>query len=237
VEAVDDQVRAALASSHLGELPPSAATTLLQHARRRTVPAGGTLHRAGDRERHVELVVLGLIRVHASAPDGRTLTVRYCRAGALMGVMSLYVDAFAMPATTQALVATDLLTFDPVALRRMADRDARVARALLRELSERAAMFVAEIGGSAFSTVRQRVARHLLDLATAQDPAPGLVAVITQDGLAGAVGTAREVVVRALRELRRDGLVETRRGLIGILEPERLLAEAYAERGQWNMGP
>jgi CRP/FNR family transcriptional regulator, cyclic AMP receptor protein len=229
VVVVDDHVRSALASSHLRELPPSATTTLLDRGRRRLVPAGGTLHRAGDGERHVELVVRGLVRVNAMAPDGRTLTVRYCRAGALMGVMSLYVDPFVMPATTEALVETDLLTFDPDVLRRLADRDALVARALLLELSERAATFASEIGGSAFSTVRQRVARHLLDLATPHDPGPQLVAVITQDGLAGAVGTAREVVVRTLRELRRDRLVETRRGGITVLEPERLLVEAYAD--------
>jgi CRP/FNR family cyclic AMP-dependent transcriptional regulator len=234
--AMDDQLRSALASSHLRDLPASATTTLLERARRQLVPAGRTLHRAGDGERHVELVVRGLVRVNAKASDGRTLTMRYCRVGALMGVMSLYVEPFVMPASTQALVETDLLTFDPGALRRLADHDARVARALLLELSERAATFAAEIGGSAFSTVRQRVARHLLDLATPQYPGTQLVAVITQDGLAGAVGTAREVVVRALRELRHDRLVETRRGGITVLEPERLLAETYAGRTEWNIG-
>lgn len=223
---MDDQVRSAIASSHLRELPAAAVTTLLEHARRRLVPAGGTLHRVGEGERHVELVVRGLARVHARASDGRTLTVRYCRSGALMGVMSLYADPFVMPATTQALVETDLLTMDPGVLRRLADRDVRVARALLMELSERAATFAAEIGGSAFSTVRQRVARHLLDLATPRHPGPELVAVVTQDDLAGAVGTTREVVVRTLRELRGDGLVQTRRGSIAVLEPEHMLAEA-----------
>ncbi len=234
--AMDDQVRFAVASSHLRELPMPIMGTLLGRARRRIVPAGGTLHRTGDRERHVELVVRGLVRVHASAPDGRTLTVRYCRVGALMGVMSLYVDPFVMPATTQAVVQSDLLTIDPSVLRRLADRDIGVARALLLELSERAATFAAEIGGSAFSSVRQRVARHLLDLATQHDQDPELVAIITQDALAGAVGTAREVVVRVLRELRGDRLVQTRRGGIAILDPERLLEEVYAGRSERNVG-
>lgn len=237
VVAMDSQVGLAIARSHLRELPASALTTLLERARRRLVPAGRTLHNVGDSERHVELVVRGLVRVHARAPDGRTLTVRYCRTGALMGVMSLYADPFVMPATTQALTETDLLTMDPGALRRLADRDARVATVLLVELSERAAAFAAEIGGSAFATVRQRIARHLLDLAAPHRSGPQLVAVVTQDGLASAVGTAREVVVRALREMRGDGLVETRRGSITVLEPERLLAEAYAERSEWNIGP
>jgi CRP-like cAMP-binding protein len=98
---MDDQMRPAIASSHFRELPASALTTLLERARRRLVPAGGTLHHAGDSERHVELVVRGLVRVHARAPDGRTLTVRYCRTGAIMGVMSLYADE--RPMLVQAL--------------------------------------------------------------------------------------------------------------------------------------
>jgi CRP/FNR family transcriptional regulator, cyclic AMP receptor protein len=77
---------------------------LLRGAQQREAAAGRTLHFAGDRERHVELVVQGLIRVHASAPDGRTLTIRYCRPGSLMGNLSLYAEPFLMPATTQALV-------------------------------------------------------------------------------------------------------------------------------------
>jgi hypothetical protein len=50
-------------------------------------------------------------------------------------------------------------------VRRAAERDLRVPRALLDELSERVLSFIAEIP-SAFATVRGRVARHLLDLAS-----------------------------------------------------------------------
>jgi hypothetical protein len=46
--------------------------------------------------------------VIVTAPDGRTMTVRYCRPGGLLGVMSLFTTGFVMPAATQALVeATD----------------------------------------------------------------------------------------------------------------------------------
>ena len=235
----DDRLRAAIASSHLRGLPSEVIATLLDGARRRDAAAGETLHPAGDDVRHVELVVRGLVRVHVGAPDGRTLTVRYCRTGALMGVLSLYADPFAMPATTQAVVDSQLLAIDPALVQRLADSDVRVARVLLLELSERAAAFVAEIGGSAFGTVRQRIARHLLDLASERQRGSGLVAPISQQHLADAVGTVREVVVRTLRELRREGLLETARGGITITAPERLLAEAYPDHGRrrWNTGP
>ena len=77
---VDEQVQAAITASHLRDLPPDVMTQLLAGARRSNVAAGQTLHRVGDVNRHVQLVVAGLVRVHATAPDGRTLTVRYAAA-------------------------------------------------------------------------------------------------------------------------------------------------------------
>ena len=156
-----------------------------------------------------------------------------------MGVLSLYADPFAMPATTQAVVDSQLLAIDPALVQRLADSDVRVARVLLLELSERAAAFAAEIGGSAFGTVRQRVARHLLDLASERQRGSGLVAPISQQHLADAVGTVREVVVRTLRELRRDGPAGDRQG-----RHHHRRARAAARGGvsrprprRWNPGP
>jgi Crp-like helix-turn-helix domain len=70
-----------------------------------------------------------------------------------------------------------------------------------------------------------------LDLASDRAGAV-LVARITQQELADAVGTVREVVVRTLRDMRRDGLVETGRTGIALSAPEGLLAEAYPVPGQ-----
>jgi CRP/FNR family transcriptional regulator len=231
---MNDAEMRAFAASHLHGLAPKTVAQLVERAPRRHLAAGDTLHRAGDDVRHVEMVVRGLVRAYATAPDGRTLTLRYCRTGALMGILSLYAEPFVMPATSHALLETDLLAMDPLTLRRMADHDVAVARALLFELSERAAAFAAEIGIAAFGSVRQRVARHLLDLAAEHQRGARLVAAITQQELAEAVGTVREVIVRTLRDLRREGLVQTGRSGIVIADPERLLAEAYLG---WNSSP
>jgi hypothetical protein len=106
----DDRIHGAFAASHLRGLPAEVVKQVLDGARRLDAAAGDTLHRVGEGERHVELVVQGVVRVHASAPDGRTLTVRYCRTGALIGVLSLYAEPFVMPVTTQAgrRMATEL---------------------------------------------------------------------------------------------------------------------------------
>lgn len=151
-----------------------------------------------------------------------------------MGALMLFGEN-EMPATTQALVDTELLSISPAVARRVAGRDVRVANAFLGELSERAARFIYEIHGSAFATVRQRVVRHLLDLASEQvagdRPGSELVAAVSQRELADAVGTVREVVVRVLRQLRESGTIRTERDRIVIRDADRLIQEQG-----WNSG-
>jgi CRP/FNR family transcriptional regulator len=75
---------------------------------------------------------------------------------------------------------------------------------------------------NAFGTVKQRVASHLLDLASSQpQPRTPLVATVSQRELADAVGSVREVVARVLRELR-GRVVATGTDSVVILDPARL---------------
>lgn len=92
--------------------------------------------------------------------------------------------------------------------------------------SERAWSFIHEIPGSTFSTVPQRVARHLLDLASEQGSdrqERNLIVAVTQQELGDAVGTVREVVVRVLRDLRQEGAVRRERDRIVLTDPARLI--------------
>jgi CRP/FNR family transcriptional regulator, cyclic AMP receptor protein len=226
-------VRDAVRASHLRHLPAEILDELLEGAVRTKIAAGTVAHWALDEDQYVELVITGVIRVFVTAPDGRTMTIRYCRSGELLGAMSLFSDDFTEPATKQALVDTQLLLLSPPKVRALAERDLRVARALLVELSERARNFVNEIPRTTFASVRQRVARQLLDLSTTSphddQPNGELATRITQQELADAVGTAREVVVRALRQLRDAGAVRTERDRIVLLDPAQL-----TEESKWN---
>lgn len=223
-----------MTSSHLGGLPEETLGRLLSRSAKVSIPRGSITHHEGDPTAHFELVVSGVVRVYVMARDGRTMTIRYCRPGDLIGVMSIFASAFSMPANTQALVDTVLLRLSPSVASDLS-RDPRVARAFLTELSERGQRFVREIPGGAFSTVRERVARHLLDLASeavrrGSPEAQQLVVSVTQQDLADAVGTVREVVVKVIRQLRKEAIVRTERGAIILLDPERLVAE---RSGTW----
>jgi CRP/FNR family transcriptional regulator, cyclic AMP receptor protein len=227
----------AIASSRLRTLDADLLDRFLAGSRMRQVPAGGIVRGVGQPGPHVELVVSGLVRVEIQAPDGRSMTVRYVRPGGLLGIASLFTQDFQMPGSNHAVVDSELAELRPDTIRRLAREDMRVATALLDELADRLLAFVAEIPGSAFTTVRQRIARHLLNTATEWNQGHRPVARITQQQLAEAVGSVREVVVRELRSLREERIVETGSRSITILDPDRLAADAgEATPADWNAG-
>lgn len=225
----DDATLAALARSNLRDVPAPSIAGLVSVGRTRSARAGEVLHHAGDSSPHLELLVSGLVRVLVLAPDGRTLTVRYVRPGGLVGAVSLFAPTFELPVTIQAIVASRLLAFPPDAVQQAVDGDSRLARALLTELSERVQSFINEIPWGAFATVRQRIARRLLDLAADEAHGPEITVRISQSQLAAECGTVRGVVVRELRQLRELGVVATRRGVVTVLDPAALLAESVPD--------
>jgi CRP/FNR family transcriptional regulator len=225
-----DDARTAIAASSLGSLPEEVVAGLTAGAKRLRIPARSTIHHEGEDSPHLELVLAGLVRVQVAAADGRTMTVRYGRPGALLGVATLYAP-IGRPFGIQALSDSELLDFRPGVVREWADRDPQVARALLTETSQRVMSFVAEFSGHAFANVRQRIARHLLDLASDRERPDLLLAPISQQELADSVGTAREVVVRVLRELREADVVQTGRDGIVIRDPGQL---ARIGSSDWN---
>ena len=226
----DAAVAAAWSQSHLRDLPHDVAAALLDGARRLRVPAASIVRDVGERGPYLELLVDGFLRILVRAPDGRSLTVRYLRRGDLSGAVSLFTPGYSLAATVQALVDSDLVRFRGDVVVALAERDVRVARAVIDELSERVVKFVAEIPDSAFATVRQRVARHLLDLASEQQQGDRLVAAVSQQALADAVGSVREVVVRVLHDLRAEGLIRTSRDGIEVVIPAALLDEQFRRR-------
>ena len=215
---------AAIAASLLAELSPPLRERLLVDALTVDLPAGSTIYRGEDAPR-CTLVVAGLVRVVLLAPDGRTVTVRYARAGELLGVPTIVGG----PASVAAQLVTDsrLLLLNVQTIRRLGETEPEVAWLLAREVTRRLYDTLDAVADNAFGSLRQRVARHLLDLATGERDGK-LVAAVTQQELAEAVGSARPAIARVVAELRELGLVAAASPGIAILDPEGLHAQTWS---------
>jgi CRP/FNR family transcriptional regulator, cyclic AMP receptor protein len=169
----------------------------------------------------------GLLRVYMHASDGRQVTVRYVRTGDLLGVPALIGGP--APVFVQAVASGAAFFFDIDRVKRAARSDASVAWALAEESVHRLYDVLEELAGNAFASVRQRVARHLLDLAASRPDVGGrLTAFVSQQDLANSVGSVREVIARVLAEFREERLVRTSPGRVEILDPLRMSRQLWS---------
>lgn len=215
----------AVARSLLAEFPPPLRQTLLQDAVRLEIPAGTIMYDEKDEPR-CGLVITGLIRVYMTAPDGRQITVRYARAGELLGVAAIVGG----PAPTSVQILTDaaLLMLNVKTLQRSGQDDAGVGWLMAQEVTRRLYDTLEALAGNTFGSLRQQVARHLLDVAASRQQGRGLMVHLTQQELADAVGSVRPVVARIIRDFRAEGLITTSSDGIIILKPAELHANIWS---------
>lgn len=198
-------------------------------------PSGRTVYTEADAER-LAVMMRGLLRVYMHAGDGRQVTVRYVRAGDMLGVPALIGGP--APVFVQAVTDGTAFFFDISRVERAARNDASLAWALAEESVQRLYDVLEELAGNAFASVRQRVARHLLDLATSHlEASRTLTALVNQQDLANSVGSVREVVARVLAELRSERLIRTSPGRVEILDPVRLGQELWSRARDKSHSP
>jgi CRP/FNR family transcriptional regulator len=223
----DPKIAAAIAQSRLRKLPPATLDKLLANAMTIDQPRGMIDATQGYDAIHAALVVSGLIRCFRTTEDGRQMTVRYVRMGDLVAFASVHGRRPGALAQ-QAMMPSRVLRIHPDAISELVRRDLDVANLVAEDNAYRVFDYVERIAGINFSTMRQRVVEHLLDLAAIdQRGSAPMVAHVSQQALADGIGCMREVVVRLLRELREEGLIRTGRDEIELLQPDRLHAETF----------
>jgi CRP/FNR family transcriptional regulator, cyclic AMP receptor protein len=218
-------INEAVAKSVLAEFPPTLRETLIQDAVRAEFPAGTTAYYQEDEPR-CGLVITGLIRDYMIAPDGRQITVRYARAGDLLGI-AVIVGGPA-PVSVQILTDAALLMLNVRTLQRSGQTEPKVGWLMAQEVTRRLYDTLEALAGNTFGSLRQRVARHLLDLAVSHQQGRGLVVMVTQQEIADAVGSVRPVVARIIRDFRTEGIITTSSDGIIVLKPAELHANTWS---------
>jgi CRP/FNR family transcriptional regulator, cyclic AMP receptor protein len=221
---LDEDVRRALASGWAKDLKADRLEALVRRGKRIRMPGGATA--APSTVGALAAIVLsGLIRLYLSSQDGRQVTVRYLR----MGDFVLPVVRQRVPVGVQSLTASEIWGIPMQAASSWAQSSTESAWAIARALGRELHHGLEQMHLATFGTVRQRLARHLLDVAAAHQTNEQLVVSMRPQDIADCVGTVREVASRALRELCADAtLVKTRSGYV-IRDAVRLYKHAETE--------
>jgi CRP/FNR family transcriptional regulator len=198
--------------------PASHSDAHITHAVREiSLPADTVAFRQGDRCANYLLVLEGSIKVLARSETGREIVLyRVQRGGSCVlttscllsqsrypaeGITETHVRALAIPADTFHQGLAESEAFRQFVFDAYAQRLAEVI-CLVQEIS--------------FGQLNRRLARYLLQHASED------VVVITHQGLATELGSAREVISRQLKDFEQRGWIEQQRGQIRLSHPEGL---------------
>ena len=180
--------------------------------------AGALVHHAGDQPRAF-IVERGLMRVFWSSPEGRQATVGYSSTGELIGATTIMGHQWG-GASVQAIVDTKLLQLDVAYAQTAAAAELDFCLAIANHLAAVARNAFRLVTVRSIGTITQRLAYDLLDRACQRQLATGrLETSATHADLADAIGSSREVVSRAIRDLRASGIVITAPRCIRIVKP------------------
>ena len=194
------------------------------------VERGDVLFRAGDVPRGLLLVVEGRIRVVREDPDsGRRQVLHLEGPGGTLGEVPLFAGG-TYPATAIAVERSRLVLLTPEALMGLVTSHPELAFRLLARLALRVRELVRRVDSLAFEPVAQRLARHLLFRMRLSGV--GTVSLgMSQEDLAAELGTVREVLVRALRSLRKAGVIRALGRARYVVADEGRLALLAGEMG------
>jgi len=198
--------------------------------RRRRYRKGEMVFIRGDRGRDLYLIESGSVKICLTTSDGKELTLALLGPGEFFGELALLdgdprsSDAVVMePSQCLLLERDDFLQF--------LDQHPRLAHRVMEVLSRRLRDNNQLVQDAAFFDIAARLARVILRLAETvgqtDDDAVIIVRRLTQNELAGMVGTTRESVNKWLMEFERQGMIERRNGLIRVLKADALQRRIY----------
>ena len=166
--------------------------------------AGEFVFRDG-RNPQIALVQAGVVRVFIATRPGRELTMQYARSGDLVGVAPYLARTTEWNA--EALTEADVSVFTFNDLLRAAALNPELPWRIAEDMATWTTEAMRNVAHDVGHPMRTRVARHLRE-ASVRGPDGRLVAHISQQRFATALGTAREVVCRELSALKGQAVIE-----------------------------
>jgi CRP-like cAMP-binding protein len=205
------------------DLPAEVIDTIRRNGTVRRLARGEPLFMRGEQAKGLFVVIRGSVRVYQIGDSGKEHVLTVERPGGSVAELPLFDDG-PYPAYAEAAEESLLLTLGRERFGDLLREHPEMAREVIRALAQRLRRLVQTVEGLGLKEVRQRVAGLLLQLAGQHGPEFELPSSIEQ--IAGQLGTAREVVSRALHGFAHDGLIALDGRQVQILDLRALRERA-----------
>lgn len=169
----------------------------------------------------------GEVKIYKLSPQGREQILATLTPGGTFNEVAV-LDGGPNPASAAAIVPTQVWVVARDDMRRLAQAHPSLAWALIESMARRARHLVEMVEDLSLRSVKARLAKLLLAEAE-RSRSQGAIErsqMVTQSEMAARLGTVREMVGRALRELADEGMITLDRQRIVIDDPDGLSAVA-----------
>lgn len=210
------------------ELHDDAMNELARRCVTKSVPMGSVLFTTGEECRGLYMIEDGRVRIYRTDPAGREQVLHVEGPGRTVAELPMF-DGGPYPASAITIEECRLVFLPRDAFEYLYRNQPDIAHAVIRALGRRLRHLVHLTETLAFRDVAARLAMLIVGYAERSGVATsrGIEVELdrTQEELAHEVGTARESVSRAMKQLRRKGLIEPlQRSRLLIPDLQRLRA-------------
>lgn len=185
-----------------------------------------TIFVEGSYPRGVFCVNHGKVKIYALGDEGKEQIVHIAKAGEVIGFRAMLSgESYKLSAVT--LEDSNICFVSKDDFLNMMDTLPSLRNSLIQELSKELGERAIFITNLAQKTVRERLAYSLMLLSDIYDDEP---INLSREDLANFVGTATETLIRLLKEMKEEGLIDTQTRKIFIVKKEELIQLAGGQR-------
>jgi CRP/FNR family transcriptional regulator len=208
-------------------LAPAQLEAVAGRAVEKRYPAGATLFHEGEDCQGMFVIAQGQVKICKTSPAGREMTIAVETAPATVAELPLF-DGGPYPASVVAVGDVAALVFEKREFMALCRQYPEIALKTLAVVGRRLRHLVATLESVTFGSIRQRLARLLLELAAGAGGGEFPLALTHQE-LASRLGTVREVVSRNLSRFQAEGLVRVEGRQMRLVDRAGLEREAETE--------
>lgn len=201
---------------YFSTLPEEEIVRLTARAKLVSYDAQTTLFHEGEPALGLYCLLKGRVKVVRFSPEGRQLIIREFRP------LDTFNEVGALDAAPNAATAiadmddTQVLLIPGDVVRELAARYPDLGNEMMKAMAKKLRFAMTRVNRLALMDVKERLCAWLLDTIDESLTVRG----ISQEDLAARLGTVRQVLGRALADLREAGLVEVGRGTIRVLDAD-----------------
>ncbi|HVG13577.1 MAG TPA: response regulator [Chitinophagaceae bacterium] len=181
-----------------------------------------TIYYEGKRPRHLYYLLSGKVKSIRIHEDGKEYITELFGAGDFIGYTALIEDK-TYADTTVVLEDASLMQIPKEEFYQVLYNDLGIAAKFIRIMTENVKEKEERLLSLAYSSLRKRVARGLLDIHEKfYQESPHSNLEFSRDDIAHYVGTATESLIRTLSDFKSEGLIDIKSGKISIVKPDGL---------------